>query len=129
MKPTSLFTLGALAAVLLAPCAMFAQVPAAEAQLREALRATTIQLRAAQGELAAATAEKDQALADKTALAKQLDAITRQSAADRAAAQTNLSNLNTQLSAKDAETARLADKRASNPSQPRIPTAPHPAPV
>ena len=110
MKPTSLFTLGALAAVLLAPCAMFAQVPAAEAQLREALRATTIQLRAAQGELAAATAEKDQALADKTALAKQLDAITRQSAADRAAAQTNLSNLNTQLSAKDAETARLADK-------------------
>ncbi len=111
MKPTSTFTFFALAAVLCVPCSLLAQAAASpEAQLREALRATTIQLRAAQGELAAASAEKEQALADKTALAKQLDAVTRQSAAERAAAQTNLANLNTQLASKDAEAARLAEK-------------------
>jgi chromosome segregation ATPase len=110
MKLFTTLTVCSVAAVLCAPGALFAQAPAAEAQLREALRTTTIQLRAAQGELAAANAEKEQALADKTALAKQLDSVTRQAAADRAAAQANLANLNAQLAAKDAEAARLAGK-------------------
>lgn len=110
MKLFSTFTVCSLAVVLFAPGALFAQAPNAEAQLREALRATTIQLRAAQGELAAANAEKELALADKTALAKQLDALTRQAAADRATAQANIANLNAQLAAKDAEATRLADK-------------------
>jgi multidrug efflux pump subunit AcrA (membrane-fusion protein) len=113
MKLFSTFTVCSLAAALLAPGALFAQAPNPEAQLREALRATTIQLRAAQGELAAANAEKELALADKTSLAKQLDALNRQAAADRAAAQANLANLNAQLAAKDAEATRLADKLKS----------------
>lgn len=97
---------------LLAPAAFAAggAAPEAnvEAQLREALRATTLQLRAAQGDLAAAQAEKEQAAAENADLAAKLDALGRRAAADRAAAEANLANLNAQLAEKDAEAARLA---------------------
>lgn len=112
MKLTSPLILCALAVALFVPAAVRAQSePAsAEAQLREALRATTLQLRTAQGDLAAAKAEKDRAQAESEALAKKLDVLTRQAAAERSAAQVNITNLNTQLAAKDAEAARLAEK-------------------
>lgn len=102
-------------AAVLALCApvLRAEAPAgaatAETQLREALRAATVQLRTAQGDLAGAKAEKEQALRDNEDLAKRLAALERQAAADRTAAKTNLANLNSQLAAKDTESARLAD--------------------
>lgn len=81
----------------------------AEAQLREALRSATLQLRTAQGDFTGAKAEKEQAQRENEDLAKRLAELERQAAADRTAARTNLANLNSQLAAKDAESARLAE--------------------
>ncbi len=112
MKPTSPFAAVALAFALFLPCGLLAQpAPAGpEVQLREALRAATLQLRTAQGELVAVTAEKDGALAEKDDLAKRLESLTRQAAADQSAARLAIANLTTQVAQKDAEAARLADK-------------------
>ncbi len=98
---------------LLLPAGLFAQAPAAnsvETQLREALRATTLQLRTAQGELAAAQGEREQAKTDLAALQKRLDSLEKQAAADRSAAQAGIAGLNARLATKDAENARLAEK-------------------
>jgi len=79
------------------------------AQLREALRATTIQLRTAQGDLATAQAERDQTQSDLDALQKRFTALEKVAASDRTSAQTNLAKLNADLTRKDSEAARLAD--------------------
>lgn len=118
MSTVTFFARALLAALALAaPVALFGQAAAdPAAQLREALRATTLQLRTAQGDLAVAQAEREQAQADLAALEKRFTALEKQAAADRTAAAANLASLQTQLARKDAENARLADalKRAND---------------
>lgn len=101
-----------LSLALFVPAGLFAQAAASnvETQLREALRATTLQLRTAQGELGAAQGERDQAKADLAALQKRLEALEKQAAADRSSAQASIAALNAKIAEKDGENARLAEK-------------------
>lgn len=80
-----------------------------EMRLREVLRNTTLQLRAAQNDLAITRAENEVLASEKEELEKRIASVIRQNAAEQATANANIANLNAQLSAKDAEGARLAE--------------------
>ena len=80
-----------------------------DARLREALRSTMLQLRTAESDrasLQAAQAESDQ---QNKMLAEQVKALARQGAADKAAADKTIADLNSRLSAQAEETARLKE--------------------
>jgi chromosome segregation ATPase len=97
-------------AALVGTANLFAQAPVDPAgQLREALRATTLQLRTAEGNLAVAQAERDQARDDLAALQKRFEALQKEAAADRATARAEFTDISGKLARKDAENARLAD--------------------
>jgi chromosome segregation ATPase len=80
-----------------------------EAKLREALRATMLQLRDTQGQLATLQAEaalKDQKLAD---LQARFDKLTKQAAADQDAAKIKISALETRVAERDAAIAQYKE--------------------
>ncbi|RRK02104.1 phage major capsid protein [Opitutaceae bacterium TAV3] len=64
-----------------------------ELRLREALRNTTLQLRTAQSENAALQVKQAEGEKERDALKKQVTALTRQGAADRAAAEKEITDL------------------------------------
>lgn len=101
----------ALASLLAIPSAIFGQQegPTVEDQLRQALRDVTIQLRETQTEIGVVRAESDALKADLEALQKNYDKLVKDSAAEQAALQQNLSNITEQLEEQTAEAKRLAD--------------------
>lgn len=99
-----------LAALLLGGTALHAQDDAAVAfeRMRDALRTTTMQLRTTQNELATALVQNETLAAENERLQAALTQLQKQSAAYKAASETNIGNLNTQLTDRSAEAARLA---------------------
>lgn len=87
---------------------LHAQGEEGDARLREALRTTTAQLRTAQSELAVAQSELERAREQTATLERRIEALTRQAAADQAAAQDNIREVREELAAKESENQRLA---------------------
>jgi uncharacterized coiled-coil protein SlyX len=88
--------------------------PSAESRLRDALRGTMGQLRDAQNQLVTVQAAKDQADKDNAdlkakvdALTAQLEALTKQSADDKAASDKSIADLNAQVADQAGQLARL----------------------
>jgi hypothetical protein len=88
----------------------------AEARMREALRATTLQLREAQNQVVSLQAEKAQLEAEKAeltakgeALNKQIDKLITESKADKAAADKAIAGLNKKVDDRDARITKLND--------------------
>lgn len=91
-----------------------------ESRLRDALRDTMMQLRDAQGQLATAQAAQTQSDQDKAALQAKLDAanaqitaITKQSADDKAASDSAITDLKTQNAGLTTQIAKLNDALAA----------------
>ncbi|AHF89894.1 hypothetical protein OPIT5_06310 [Opitutaceae bacterium TAV5] len=111
MKTVSKILLHALVGLCLSGVAL-AQQPAdaaaqTELRLREALRATTLQLRSAQTDLAALQLVKDEIEKERDAFKKELAAVKKQAEADRAAAEKTAEALNKQIGEKDTKIAEL----------------------
>ncbi len=79
------------------------------ARLREGLRNTMLQLRDAQTQLAAAQAAQADSDAQKKALSDKLDALVKQSAADRDAAEKKIAILGAKSAGQAAEILQLKD--------------------
>jgi len=75
----------------------------AETKLRESLRNTMLQLRAAETERDTLKATQDQTEQEKKALAEKLETVTKQSIADKDAADKKIGGLETQVTEKDAQ--------------------------
>lgn len=99
-----------LAALLLGGAPLHAQddADAAFERMRSALRTTTMQLRTAQNELATAQVQNEALSTDNERLEASLKRLQKESAAYKSTSETNIGNLNAQLSDKNAEAARLA---------------------
>lgn len=99
-----------LAALLLGGTAVHAQEDATAAfeRMRDALRTTTLQLRTTQNELATALVQTETLTTENERLQAALGQLQKKSTAYKAAAEANIGNLNTQLSDRSAEAARLA---------------------
>jgi hypothetical protein len=106
-RPTLFLLIPALLGMAGSAFAQQAQPGAAEAKLREGLRNTMLQLRTMQG-------ERDQLIVDKTALETEkkelgdkLEALTKQTAANQAAAQQSIAQLEGKVGVREAEAAQL----------------------
>ena len=84
------------------------QAAAAEAKLREGLRAATLQVRTLQGERDQLAIEKAALENEKTALAEKLEALTKEAAANQEAAAKVSAALETKLDARETENAQLS---------------------
>lgn len=104
--------LSALAGLALLPVAAFAQQPAgpspAEAKLREALRASTLEVRAARTETSEVRAELDTTKTDLVALKKKSEASAKKSATEAAEAAALIKSLEEKLNLKTKEGEKLA---------------------
>ncbi len=106
MKITSCIALSLLSGLLAG--ALTAAEPANEsAALRTALRDTMLQLRTAQSDLAALQAAQPALVEEKKALSDKYDALKKQIAADRAAADKTLAGLSAQNAGQETTIARL----------------------
>lgn len=77
-------------------------------RMRDSLRTTTLQLRSAQNDLAATRVQNESLVAENQRLKASLEQLTRQSTAEKTAAQANIENLNNQLSERNAQVQRMA---------------------
>jgi chromosome segregation ATPase len=110
MKPTRLISIGcAIAAIVAGPVLLAADPAPADDRLRTELRDTTLQLRSAQSELADAQALQASTVGDRDAAVAQRDALKKQLASAQTAAEKSVGDLQSQLVALKAETARLSD--------------------
>ncbi|MDR1283955.1 MAG: phage major capsid protein [Opitutaceae bacterium] len=110
MKTVSKLILHTLAGLFLASAALAQQPDAAaqiELRLREALRATTLQLRTAQTELAALQLVKDEIEKERDAFKKELAVLKKLAEAERAASEKTVDGLNKRLEEKDTKIAEL----------------------
>lgn len=82
---------------------------AAEAKLRESLRATTLQVRTIQGERDALQIAKAQLEQEKTDLEQKLAAAVKQLASDKEAADRSITELRTRVAQQDADNASLRE--------------------
>lgn len=85
------------------------QPDAAALKLREQLRNTMLQLRTVQGERDTLQAEKTQLEADKKALTGKVDALTKQSAADKDASDKEIAKLKEKTAAQETEITQLKE--------------------
>lgn len=85
------------------------QPASAETRLREMLRTTMLQLRAAENERAALQAAQAESAAKEKALTEQVEALTKQSAADKDAADKAITDLKAKVADQDTEIAQLKD--------------------
>jgi predicted RNase H-like nuclease (RuvC/YqgF family) len=88
--------------------AVVAQAPTAEAQLRERLRATMLQVRTLETEKAALQATQTQCADEKKALAERVEAITKQANEYKTVAQ-QVDGLKDQIAKQEKEIARLRE--------------------
>jgi hypothetical protein len=101
-----------LSLVLLAPTQLTqaADQPAsAETRLREMLRTTILQLRAAETERAALQAAQAESAAKEKALTEQVEALTKQSAADKDAADKAITDLKAKVADQDTQITQMKD--------------------
>jgi hypothetical protein len=92
------------------PAAQAADQPAsAETRLREMLRTTILQLRAAETERAALQAAQAESAAKEKALTEQVEALTKQSAADKDASDKAITDLKAKVADQDTQIAQLKD--------------------
>ncbi len=80
-----------------------------EAKLRDTLRNTMLQLRSAEAERDTLKAAQDQNEQDKKALSERLDTVTKQSIADKTAADKKVSDLEASGTKKDEDIAKLSE--------------------
>jgi hypothetical protein len=85
------------------------QPATAETRLREMLRTTIMQLRAAETERAALQAAQAESAAKEKALTAQVEALTKQSAADKDAADKAITDLKAKVADQDTELTQLKD--------------------
>jgi len=81
----------------------------AETRLREMLRTTILQLRAAETERAALQAAQTESAAKEKALTEQVEALTKQSAADKDAADKAITDLKAKVADQDTQITQLKD--------------------
>ena len=82
---------------------------AGEARLRESLRAVTLQLRAAQADLATAQAAQAALADEKKTLTSQLEALRKQTNADKGNAEKTVADFKARVSAQDATVAQYRE--------------------
>jgi hypothetical protein len=85
------------------------QPASAETRLREMLRNTILQLRAAETERAALQAAQAESAAKEKALTEQVEALTKQSAADKDAADKAITDLKAKVADQDTQITQLKD--------------------
>jgi len=85
-----------------------AQPNAAEAKLREGLRATMLQLRTIQGERDQLLVDKTTLEAEKKELTEKLEALTKQAAANQDTAQKSIAALEGRIAVRETEAAQLS---------------------
>ena len=85
------------------------QPASAETRLREMLRTTILQLRAAETERAALQAAQAESAAKEKALTEQVEALTKQSAADKDAADKAITDLKAKVADQDTQITQLKD--------------------
>ena len=85
------------------------QPATAETRLREMLRTTILQLRAAETERAALQAAQAESAAKEKALTEQVEALTKQSAADKDAADKAITDLKAKVADQDTQITQLKD--------------------
>ena len=85
------------------------QPASAETRLREMLRTTILQLRAAETERAALQAAQAESAAKEKALTEQVEALTKQSAADKDASDRAITDLKAKVADQDTQITQLKD--------------------
>lgn len=107
LRSLSLLFLSVILAASTAPAQQPAQPGAAEAKLREGLRNTMLQLRTMQGERDQLIIDKTMLEGEKKDLTDKLEALTKQAAANQAAAQQSVTALEAKITVRETEAVQL----------------------